>query len=102
MPPLDRRLPHTRIDPEVLALFLELEAVPKRRRNDRDFERRAYQLAQKLGLGSEHFCQRCSVLDRGRGPCWPPAYIAHDVWYQVREVRLRLLEAAKSRQRFHA
>jgi len=79
---------------ETVRLFVELDAVPMRLRQGRDFEQRAYELAQRLDLGDEHFCSRCSVLDRDSGPCWPEGYVARDAWFKVRAVRLRLLEAA--------
>jgi hypothetical protein len=75
-------------------MFAVLEALPSRHRKSREFEERAYELAKRLGLNSEHFCSRCSVLDRERGPCWPPGYQARDDWFKVRAVRLRLLEMA--------
>jgi hypothetical protein len=80
------------IDAETVALFKALNAVPLRRRESPEFEQRAYALAQRLGLGDEHFCSRCSVLDRERAPCWPPEYYAHGVWHRVRAIRLQLLE----------
>ena len=82
------------LDAETIALFTELEAVPIRRRDTREFEERAYALAQRLNLGYEHFCARCSVLDRERRPCHPPGYARNDSFWKVRAVRLRLLEMA--------
>ena len=81
------------IDPETLALFIELENVPLRQRKSREFEERAYALAVKLGLNSEHFCSRCSVLDRERQPYHPEGYARNAVFWQVRRVREQLLEA---------
>ena len=90
--PLDRPR-RAVIDGETLKQFKKLNAVPKRRREGQAFDDRAYELALRLGLGDEHFCSRCSVLDRERSPCWPEGYLARDAWYRVRAVRLQLLEA---------
>jgi hypothetical protein len=79
---------------ETVRLFVELDAVPMRDRGSRDFEQRAYELAQRLDLGDEHFCSRCSVLDRESGPCWPEGHVARDAWFRVRAVRNQLLAAA--------
>jgi hypothetical protein len=64
-----------------------------RQRRSRVFESRAYQLAKRLDLGSEHFCSRCSVLDRERQCCYSPEYLAHHAWHRVRAVREQLLAA---------
>jgi hypothetical protein len=92
---LERRR-KTTIDAETLMLFVELDAAPTRDRQGRDFERRAYDLAKRLGLGDEHFCSRCSVLDRDSGRCWPPGYEARDAWFRVRAVRGQLIEATRA------
>jgi hypothetical protein len=88
---LDRPRPSP-IDAETVKVFAALEAVPLRRRDTREFERRSYALAQRLNLGDEHFCARCSVLDRERKPCHPPGYARNDSFWIVRAVRLQLLE----------
>jgi hypothetical protein len=84
------------IDAEALRVFAELDAVPLASRFNWEFERRAYQLAQRLGLGEEHFCSRCSVLDHDSDPCWPPGYEARDAWFKVRAVRNQLIEATRA------
>jgi hypothetical protein len=84
------------IDAETLTAFRELDAMPMSNRQGRDFERRAYELAKRLGLGGEHFCSRCSVLDRESDPCWPPGYVAREAWFKVRTVRNQLLEATRA------
>jgi hypothetical protein len=82
------------IDAETVKVFAALEAVPIRRRESPEFERRAYALAQRLNLEYEHFCMRCSVLDRDRAPCHPPGYARNDSFWKVRAIRLQLLELA--------
>jgi hypothetical protein len=82
------------IDAGTLALFVELENTPMRRRHSAEFKRRDRELARRLGLGSEWFCACCSVLDRDREPCHPPGYARNDSFWMVRAVRLQLLEAA--------
>ena len=79
---------------EAIALFVELEAIPRRRRHE-DLELRAKECAlhEMLGLWIEWRCSVCSVLDRDRAPCWPPYMPAHHDWHKVRAVRLALLEA---------
>jgi hypothetical protein len=79
---------------EAIALFIELEAVPVRRRKLEEFRDRERELAGLLGLGAEFFLSCCSVLDRERTPCWPPWCAAHADWHRVRAVREQLLEAA--------
>jgi hypothetical protein len=92
--PLDRPR-KAMIDAETLKAFAELESVPmRRRRESQEFEQRAYALARRLNLEYEHFCMRCSVLDRERKPCHPPGYARNDSFWKVRAVRLQLLELA--------
>ena len=81
---------------EALALFVELDAIPYRRRHE-NLELRAKECAlhEMLGLWSEWRCSCCSVLDRDCAPCWPPHMPAHHDWHRVRAVRLALLEATK-------
>jgi hypothetical protein len=82
------------IDFETLAMFVTLENVPLRRRRSDEFKRRSRELARRLNLHDEWFFSRTDVLDRTRGPCHPPGYVAHDAWFRCRAVRLQLLEAA--------
>ena len=61
---LDRRR-RPLIDPETVALFRELEAVPMRQRESREFWERAYGLHKRLGLNGEFFLLR-SVRSRSQ------------------------------------
>jgi hypothetical protein len=93
-----RRIPiHRRRVPAVaadaLALFMELEGTPKRRRSAQTFKDGERELARKLGLVSEWWTGN-SVLDDSSGPCHPPGYISHDDWHRVHAVRTALLRAA--------
>jgi hypothetical protein len=54
-------------------------------------------LHEKLGLWGEWRLSCCSVLDRGRAPCWPPEHQAHHDWHKVRAVRLALLDLIKEK-----
>jgi hypothetical protein len=53
-----------RIDDETLALFVELEAAPPRRRESDSFKAQDKELHQRLGLWGERLCSQVSVLDR--------------------------------------
>ena len=75
---------------ETLALFVELEHA--RRRRGEDFEAKERELMRLLGLDPPWLCGN-SVLDRSRGPCWPPSVAAHANWHEVRAVRKALLAA---------
>jgi hypothetical protein len=77
-----------------LALFVELDPIPRRRRHE-DLELRAKERALHdiLGLLDQWFCSGCSVFDRSPGPVHGPQYVAHDAWFRVRAVREALLEA---------
>jgi hypothetical protein len=86
-----RRVPPVAAD--ALALFIELDRVPKRRRNAQAFKDGERELARLLGLTAELWSGN-SVLDRSDGPCHPPAYISHDDWHRTRRVREALLRAA--------
>jgi hypothetical protein len=79
----------------VVALFAELEAVPRRDRESQDYRDKTRQLARSLGLMPEWWTGN-HVNDRSRAPCHPPEYLAHHDWHVVRGMRERLLEAAKS------
>jgi hypothetical protein len=86
-----RRVPA--IAPAALALFDQLEQVPKRRRSAQAFKDGERELHRLLGLTSEWWTGN-SVLDRSNGPCHPPGYIAHSDWFRVRRIREALLQAA--------
>jgi hypothetical protein len=87
-----RRLPN--VAPAAVALFVELEQVPKRRRSAQTFKDGERELHRMLGLvDSWRLCCN-SVLDRSDGPCHPPGYLSHDDWFKVRAVRTALLRAA--------
>ena len=92
---LDRPRRGPPIGPEALALFIALDKVPLRRREDDDFRIRERELHRLLDLVGEWFCSSCSVLDRDEKPCWPEGYPARDDWFKVRAVRELLLEAAR-------
>jgi hypothetical protein len=90
-----KRIPRNRgrtptIDGETLALFIELENVPKRRRTSQTFKDRDRALARRLGLGGEWMCDVCSVTDSSRVSYRTGMH--HDAWIKVRAVRERLLE----------
>ena len=93
---LDRRR-RPLIDPETVALFRELEAVPMRQRESREFWERAYGLHKRLGLNGEFFCCVQSVLDRNSHPPSPHLF-CHQSWFRVRAVRQQLLEASGLRR----
>jgi hypothetical protein len=78
---------------EALALFVELEAVPLRRRHSQEFRERDRALARMLGLGGEWLCSVASVTDRER-PRSPPTRPAEHDAHRVYAVRQALLEAA--------
>jgi hypothetical protein len=78
---------------EALALFVELEAVPMRRRDAPEWQAASHRLAEMLGLVDEWFCSGCDVLDCSARPCHPPGYTSYDDWFKVRAVRELLLEA---------
>lgn len=80
------------IDAETLALFVELNAVPKRRRDSQTFKDRDRQLARRLDLGGEWMCDVTSVTDDERVSHRTGMH--HDSWLKVRAVRLRLLAMA--------
>jgi hypothetical protein len=83
-----RRLPH--VAPAAVTLFVELEQVPKRRRNAQTFKDGERELHRMLGLVSEWWGGN-SVLDDSSGPCHPPGYVSHSDWFRVRAVRDALL-----------
>ena len=80
------------IDAETLALFVELDAVPKRRRDTDTFKQRDRELARRLDLGGEWMCDVCSVTDASHKSYRTGMH--HDSWLKVRAVRLRLLALA--------
>ena len=81
-----------RFSAEALALFVELERVPPRRRHRQDFRDKTHELARLLGLVDEWWGGNC-VTDRSRAPCHPRWCVAHHDWFRVRGVREALLEA---------
>jgi hypothetical protein len=80
------------IDAETLALFVELNALPKRRRDTDRFKQRDRELARRLDLGGEWMCDVCSVTDASLKSYRTGMH--HDSWLKVRAVRLRLLALA--------
>lgn len=80
------------IDAETLALFVELDAVPKRRRDTDTFKQRDRELARRLDLGGEWMCDVCSVTDASHKSYRTGMH--HNSWLKVRAVRLRLLALA--------
>ena len=76
----------------MLALFMELNAVPKRRRESQSFKDRDRELARRLGLGGEWLCDVTSVTDDERVSHRTGMH--HDSWLKVRAVRFRLLAMA--------
>jgi hypothetical protein len=90
--PIHRRTLGPHVTPDVVALFVRLEQTPRRRRGDQ-FKTAERELAHKLSLVDEWWTGN-SVLDRSRGPCHPPGYIANTDWRRVRHVREALLAAA--------
>jgi hypothetical protein len=80
------------IDAETLALFVELNAVPKGRRDTDTFKQRDRELARRLDLGGEWLCDVCSVTDASHKSYRTGMH--HDSWLKVRAVRLRLLALA--------
>jgi hypothetical protein len=81
-----------RIDAETVALFKQLDAVPKRQRKSQDFKDRDRELARRLGLGGEWMCDVCSVTDDERVSHRTGFH--HESWLKVRAVRERLLALA--------
>jgi hypothetical protein len=84
---------------EVVVLFAELDAIPKRARDSDSFKAKDRELARRLDLANEWFFSRCSVLDRSAEPCHPPGSPAAIDWHRVRWVRETLLAAMKQGQR---
>jgi hypothetical protein len=80
--------------PEIIALFVELEAVPGRQRDRQEWQAESKRLAGLLGLSSEWWSMN-HVNDRSARPCHPPGYYAHNAFYRCRVVRQALLEATE-------
>jgi hypothetical protein len=76
-------------DPEVIALFVELERMP---RTSPQFEEGSRALAERLDLMNEWF-MRQNVSDRSAEPP-QPWLCAHQAWFRCRAVREQLLAAA--------
>jgi hypothetical protein len=93
----------TRITPEAVALFLEIERMSQYARERWESDpipgrrdeclTKSKHLARLLDLTVE-FWGGNNVNDGGDGPCHPPGYVAHADWFKVRRVRERLLAAA--------
>jgi hypothetical protein len=81
--------------PEALALFAELDAVPKRNRESAEFKAKERELMRALDLADAWRFSCCSVLDRSAAPCWPPERPAEHDWHAVRRVRTALLALMK-------
>jgi hypothetical protein len=78
-----------KFSPEVLALFVELERLP---RNSPKFKERSQRLASLLGLTDEWWTG-CHVSDRSVTP--PIPALAAAAWATCRAVREALLEAVR-------
>lgn len=87
----DTRARKPPFSPEILRLFLALEAEINRgvSRGDREFREKSFLLAQMLGLENE-FLSVDDVFDRGGPPSMP---LARENWKRCRAVRLDLLAA---------
>jgi hypothetical protein len=83
--------------PEVLKLFAELDATPRRGRDSDEFKTKDRELHRLLGLGGQWFCSCASVTDgsplRSAGMT-PPTYLDHQ---KVRGVRQQLLAAIREK-----
>ena len=92
--PVKRRVAKDRrpqFSPEVLALFLELERMP---RGSQRFTESSRELAGLLGLTAEWWAMQ-HVNDRSLEPCHPPGCVAREDWFRCRSVRETLLAAAR-------
>jgi hypothetical protein len=78
---------------EVLSLFRELERVPKRRRWQPKWRTKSKRLAALLGLSIEFWTMN-TVNDTG-GPCGPEGGASREAWQACRQMRVRLLAAAR-------
>jgi hypothetical protein len=90
--PVKQRAPKDRrpsFSTETLALFIELEHMP---RHSRTFKDGSHRLARLLNLVDEWW-GGCDVHDRSVKPSHPPEYIAHEYWHRCRAVRAALLAA---------
>jgi hypothetical protein len=80
---------------EVLTLFAELDATPRRERDSNAFKAKDRELHRLLGLSGQWFCSVASVTD-GRplrsSSMTPPTYLDHQ---KVRAVREQLLAAVR-------
>ena len=92
--PIHRPSRHPPVSDGALALFVELENTPHRRRGSKTFKDGEHKLARLLGLVSEYWTMN-SVLDDSAAPCWPPHLVAFHDWHRVREVRKMLLKMAR-------
>jgi hypothetical protein len=85
---LRKALSRPQFSAEALALFVELEDMP---RTD-EFKIKGARLAELLGLTDEWWtCNH--VHDRSTEPCYPPGYPAREDWFRVHDVRRMLLAA---------
>ena len=91
--PLARHRHPSAFLPEILALFLELEHTPRRRRQSDAFKAKEKELMYALGLGAE-FWSVTSALDRSTEPGCEPQYGRYQDWHTCREVRAQLLAAS--------
>jgi hypothetical protein len=80
--------------PELVALFIELEAVPARQRDRQEWQAESKRLAGLLGLSSEWWSTN-HVNDRMARPCWPREHYAYNAFYRCRVVGQALLEATE-------
>jgi hypothetical protein len=78
---------------EVLSLFLELEAVPRRERDSDAYRARTRELATALDLGGELLCSLVDVNSVTSRSPYPEDRPPHEDWLRVRAVRLELLRA---------
>jgi hypothetical protein len=93
--PIARPSRHPLITDEALQLFMQIEAMPKRKRGPKVYNDLEHKLAKLLGLLLEWWNGN-SVCDDSDAPCWPPGLVAYENWFKVRRVREKLLEMART------
>jgi hypothetical protein len=94
--PLERgRKAPLQVEPEMVALFRELEEVPEDQRFDNDaYRAKETRLAKRLGLWAECFLGAMDVNDKTLPDRFPRYDFRDDDWYRVTAMRARLLELA--------
>ena len=96
--PIERPRQRQVLTAEAIRLFAALEQTPRSQRDSKAFKDGQHELMRLLGLTSE-FWTINSVLDRSRGPAYPPGMRAYDDWHTCRAVREQLLEAVAAKER---